>query len=277
MFGYVVVNKPELKIKDYDRYREYYCGLCHVLKKEQGITTQITLNNDMTFLNILLSSLYEPKDIIKKERCVMHPIHSHIARYNEYTSYCAKMTIVLTYLKCDDDVRDDNSKSRNLYKRVLQKKYDRIKKEYPKKIKTIEDNLNIITSYENKNLLDLDKVANCFGEVMSALTVYKDDQWSDELSALGFYLGKYIYLIDAYEDIESDIKKKNYNPFFEKYKSNDFDTYCKNILEMMMSEVSVNLEKLPLIRDIEILRNIVYSGVWTKYELVKKKRNQEEQ
>ena len=50
MFGYVVVNKPELKFKEYDVYRSYYCGLCHALKKRHGYKGQMTLNNDLTFV-----------------------------------------------------------------------------------------------------------------------------------------------------------------------------------------------------------------------------------
>ena len=61
MFGYIVMNKPEIKMKDFDMYRTFYCGLCRELREKYGISGQITLSYDMTFVIMLLSGLYEPK------------------------------------------------------------------------------------------------------------------------------------------------------------------------------------------------------------------------
>ena len=55
MFGYIVMNKPEIKFKDFDLYRSFYCGLCRELKSKYGISGQISLTYDMTFVVILLS------------------------------------------------------------------------------------------------------------------------------------------------------------------------------------------------------------------------------
>ena len=85
----------------------------------------------------------------------------------------------------------------------------------------------------------------------------------------------YIDFDDDYDDIEDDIKKKRYNPFLDDYKRDDFDDYCYSILEMMISRSSFYFEKLPLIENVELLRNIIYSGIWTKFELIKKKRMEE--
>ena len=89
---------------------------------------------------------------------------------------------------------------------------------------------------------------------------------------LGFYLGKFIYFIDAYEDIEDDLEKENYNPLKQIYQTAQFDERCKNILELMISEATMAFERMPIIENAAIIRNILYSGVWTKYELIKKKR-----
>ena len=63
MYGYIVMNKPELKIREYERYRAYYCGLCKSLKSDAGMRGQISLSYDMTFLALLLSALYEPETV----------------------------------------------------------------------------------------------------------------------------------------------------------------------------------------------------------------------
>ena len=111
MFGYVVINKPELKFKEFDVYQSYYCGLCKTLKEKYGSRAQISLNFDLNFISILLSGLYEPETKIGESRCVMHPLSKHTTRYNECVDYAAKMTIVLTYFKCEDDWLDEQKLS----------------------------------------------------------------------------------------------------------------------------------------------------------------------
>ena len=128
---------------------------------------------------------------------------------------------------------------------------------------------------EQKNCLDLDEVSGHFGHIMASICVYQDDIFKEDLYQMGFYLGKFIYLIDAFEDVEEDLKKQTYNPFKEKFKDEHFQEDCFHLLEMMISNSSFYFEKLPLIENVELLRNIIYSGIWTKFELIKKKRMEE--
>ena len=128
---------------------------------------------------------------------------------------------------------------------------------------------------EQKNCLDLDEISGHFGHIMASICVYQEDIFKDDLYQMGFYLGKFIYLIDAFEDVEEDIKKQTYNPFKEKFEEEHFQEDCFHILEMMISNSSFYFEKLPLIENVELLRNIIYSGIWTKFELIKKKRMEE--
>ena len=86
---------------------------------------------------------------------------------------------------------------------------------------------------------------------------------------------KCYHMEHAFEDVEEDIKKQTYNPFKEKFKDEHFQEDCFHLLEMMISNSSFYFEKLPLIENVELLRNIIYSGIWTKFELIKKKRMEE--
>ena len=124
---------------------------------------------------------------------------------------------------------------------------------------------------------DIDKISSYSGELMSELFLYKEDEWKQTLSRMGFFLGKYIYIIDAYEDIEKDLKKGNYNPFSEIYQNEDFDDFVNQILTMMISECAREFEELPIIEDVDILRNILYSGVWAKFQSIRNKRKQVEE
>ena len=108
MFGYVTVNKPEIKFKDFDVYRSFYCGLCRELRERYGIPGQISLTYDMTFVVLLLSALYEPPTKKGTSRCVVHPLKPQPVRKNTVTEYCADMNVILTYYKCMDDWQDEH-------------------------------------------------------------------------------------------------------------------------------------------------------------------------
>ena len=107
------------------------------------------------------------------------------------------------------------------------------------------------------------------------LVGFKEDEWEENLRRIGFYLGKFIYILDAYDDIEKDKKKGCFNPFIQKETERTFDDWIKQLLMLAAVEFAKEFEKLPIIeKDVEILRNIIYSGVWTRYEEVKHRRNE---
>lgn len=265
MFGYVLVNKPELKIKEFDLYRSYYCGLCHKLKERHGNLGRMTLNFDTTFLVMLLSDLYDVKSEEKCSRCIVHPVKEHCSITNEITEYCADMCILLTYFKCLDDWNDEKKLSKNMLAKSLKRKCKKVEKAYPNKVKFVESKLEELAKIESSQITGVDDAARAFGELMAEIFVYKEDAWKDDLYKIGFYLGKFIYLLDAYEDLEKDIKEGTYNPFKGIAQNEDFDEYVLNLLMMMISECTDSFERLPLIENVEILRNILYSGVWVRF------------
>lgn len=273
MFGYVTVNKPELKIKDYYRYKGYYCGLCKTLKERHGRLGQITLTYDMTFLVILLTSLYESKTEFREERCLAHPAKKHPVLTNVMTEYAADMNIALTYHNLLDDWKDEKSVKGLAGSQMFQRKYRRIEQQYPRQCKVIEETLEKLQKLEAENSQQVDEVAGCFGELMAELFIYQKDEWEETLRKVGFYLGKFIYLMDAYEDVEQDIENHSYNPLIELSTKEDFEDTSKQMLIMMMAECTKALEKLPLVMDAEIMRNIVYAGVWTKYDKLHQEKN----
>ncbi|MGM9530671.1 DUF5685 family protein [Intestinibacter sp.] len=277
MFGYVLINKEELRFREFDVYRSYYCGMCQVLKKRSGNLAQATLNYDMTFLQLLLTSLYEPETKLEVFRCKLHPFKKTIKRTNEITDYIADMNLFLSYLKCVDDWKDERKISSKLYSFLISRKIKKIRKLYPGKTNKLENILKASREYESKNEYDIDKIAAYSGELMAEIFLYREDEWREPLCKMGFFLGKYIYLMDAYEDIEKDVKKGNYNPFTEIYKNENFDDFVQKILTMMISECAREFENLPIIEDVDILRNILYSGVWSKYKSVRNKREKLEE
>ena len=323
MFGYVVVNKPELKFREFDVYRAYYCGLCHSLSKRHGLSGQLTLSYDMTFLVILLSSLYEPEHNVTSKRCVVHPLRRQNIISSEFTDYVADMNVILSYFKCLDDWHDDRSVLKLAYSKLLKK--GSIGKNlnnvhatsdstddgsvaatqpsavddgsvaatqpnsdsnnqnsyftddsghlhispdysYKNKIEAISSLLDELGTREKMNETNVDVVAGLFGKIMQILFVPFDDIYAKGLGRMGFYLGKFIYIMDAFDDVEEDVKKGRYNVFSNCYTDPDFETHVKDMLKMMMAECSDAFEMLPAVDNADILRNILYSGVWNSYE-----------
>ena len=275
MYGYVVVNKPELKFREFDVYRSYYCGLCKVLGKEYGFTGKISLSYDMTFLIMLLSGLYEPKTEYGKEKCLVHPVAKHEYRINEVTDYVADMNILMMYYKCMDDWQDEHKPLRYAYAGILKNCGNMHMSAYPEKIQSIRNALEELSSLEKQGETDVDRVAGCSGRIMEEILAFRKDVWESSLRRLGFYLGKFIYILDAYDDVEKDAENGNYNPFLEKYKIEGFEEEVRRLLMMMLAECCREFEKLPILRYGDILRNILYSGVWCRFAAIGQKRREE--
>ena len=274
MFGYVTVCEPELKVKDLKKYRAYYCGLCRTLKEDYGFMGQMTLTYDMTFAVILLSSLYETIAKHEEHRCKVHPVKRQHMLRNEITSYAAAMNVLLAYYHMEDDWQDDHKVSSLMTKSLIQGKAKKIIEKYPRQSEIIRKSLEELGECEHENSMDIDRAAGCFGRLMAELFVWKEDIWEKTLRKMGFYLGKFIYLMDAYEDIEKDRKKGNYNPWKPIAQEKDFDDRARQILMMEAAEASRQFEKLPIIEYVDILRNILYSGIWTKYDRIKSREKE---
>ena len=271
MFGYVSINKLELKVKEYYRYRAYYCGLCRMLKMRYGIRGQITLTYDMTFLIMLLTSLYEPEPVEEYHRCAAHPTMTHWMIMNGYTRYAADMNVAMAYHHLMDDWRDEGKVMSRSAAMALGGAYKKIEARYPMKMRAIVKNLARLHELEGRKSGNLDEVSACFGRIMELLLVYKRDHWEPYLRRVGFYLGKYIYLLDAWDDLEEDKRNKAYNPLLYCQQQPVTRERMQNDLLSTIALCAQEAERLPLVQDAQILRNILYSGVWTRFE--QKKRN----
>lgn len=277
MFGYVTAYKPELKMKDFYKYKAYYCGLCKVLREKHGFLGQLTLTYDMTFLVILLHSLYESDMNFEEHRCVVHPAKKQKMLYNEITEYAADMNIVLTYFHFVDDWKDEKSKAGLVGVRAFRKTYLEIEKKYPKKCRIIRSCLKKLQACEEQKEENIDITARYFGELMAELLTYRQDVWTKTLRRMGFYLGKFIYILDAYDDVEQDLESGSYNALISLYGEADFDERCKEMMTYVLAECTSQFERLPCIEDADILRNILYVGVWEKYDKKQLEKNKEEE
>lgn len=280
MFGYININQKELSEDNKKAYQSYYCGLCRRLKSSCGTKGQMLLNYDMTFLVVLMTGLYELENEEVEFTCSLHPTKKRTAWLNEATDYAADMNVILAYYNMLDDWKDEKAYTKRAFAKMLDKDYQRILQKYPRQVKAIEVFMEKQEQAEQNKEENLDLVAGLTGEMLGEVFAWKDDVWKEELKTMGFYMGKFIYIMDAYEDFDEDRKKKAYNPLNMMIKDNqenedNFDTLCKLLLTSMMSECAKSFERLPILLHADILRNILYSGVWSKYEYLQLKKKKQ--
>lgn len=156
------------------------------------------------------------------------------------------------------------------YAKLLEGRNRKNEAVYRRKAERIVAFLEELSALEKAGEMDIDKMSGCFGKIMEEIFAYREDMWEPTLRRMGFYLGKFIYLLDAYEDVEKDVENENYNPFTGDYIIKGFEERVRQILIMMLAESCREFEKLPIIKYADILRNILYSGVWCRFEEVSK-------
>ena len=261
MFGYVTASIKELDQDMQQRYSAVYCGICRRIRIQSGNVARLGLSYDMAFLALLLMSLYEPEETSGDKACLMHPIRKCPWVDNRYVQYAADMNVVLSYYNCLDDWEDDGKISARLLAQQFGKHVPEIQARYPRQCKAIRDCIRRLTELEKENCPNPDEPASCFGELMGQLLTYEEDLWAPSLGQMGFYLGRFIYLLDAALDYDKDEKKRKYNPYLAMGTGKDWARW-EEYLVLTMGRCTENFEKLPLVQDKPLLDNILYSGVW---------------
>lgn len=262
MFGYVIANIDDLAEAEKVRYREAYCGLCRALGARGGQRCRPTLTYDMTFLALLLSSLYEPAETRKDARCVLHPTKPGTYVASECIDYAADLSIALSYFKFLDDWNDDGKRTARAAAALLAKPYARVKERLPRQCAAIEAGIADLRAIECAREGTIDTAANRFGIVLGELFAWRDDVWEGELLRLGGHLGRFVYLMDAAMDCEDDAKTGNYNPLVI---AGCAPEDARELLETVMASAVRSFERLPLEQDLHLLRSVMYAGVWQNY------------
>ncbi|MCR4672881.1 MAG: DUF5685 family protein [Lachnospiraceae bacterium] len=277
MFGYIMPNREELKIREDQIYHSYYCGLCRTLGSRYKARGRMTLNYDMTFLVILLTSLYELDIKESSFTCPVHPAKKQRERISDASAYAADMNIILSYYNLLDKWNDEGDRKSKAAAALLKGDLDKASVLHPEKARKIEEGLKELSAFEKSGVKDIEKAASITGRMTAQVFAWKQDEWEENLAKIGFFLGKFIYFLDAYEDIDKDISSGSYNPFKEIRNDPGFDERCKEILVMQISECCRVFERLPIIdENLGILRNILYSGAWSKFAAAWQKRVKED-
>ena len=280
MFGYILPEKSELKVREYEMFRAYYCGVCKSIGSRHGQIPRTVLNYDCTFLALLLSSLVDTDLTVKQERCIAHPTSKrHIVRKNEIIDYASDMNIILAYYKLWDNWNDERSVLAVSAMLFLKSPFKKLKRKYDEKCDIIEKRLKELSALEKAHCDSMDRVAEPFAKLMEEIMAYEPlchvENQEKALRWIGYNIGKWIYILDAYDDIEKDIKSKAYNPFLSKYSydgrdievyKNKFKGEVEFTLTYSLGQIAKAYELFDKKINAEIVDNIIYMGMLRKTE-----------
>lgn len=271
MFGYVKPQIPELKVKEHELYKACYCGLCRTMGKKTGCISKMSLSYDFVFLVLLRKVAEKRSGEIKMRRCVAHPfVRRAMLEIDPSLEYCAKTSVMLTKLKLKDNVSDSRGIKRIFAKianlvSVFFKKTDKELLPLEKKLSACIDKLSEL---EKTNTDSVDDVSSVFGELLSAVASYGlEGKEADLCAKIGYHLGKWIYVIDACDDVESDAKTGSFNAIinsFGKEPSEEARDMLRISMMLELDEMSKAVEELDFSchRDVEgVIKNTVYLGM----------------
>lgn len=266
MFGYIKPYNPELKVRELEMYKSIYCSVCKSLGKKFGATAKFLLNYDATFLAMLLLAFESEPFHVCKKRCTVNPLKKckYIESQDKIFQYAATVTILLSYNKFIDDIHDSSGFKKFIAKIlscVYKRRYKKIKQVIPNLAYKIETNM-ISQNKIEQNTASIDACAHPSASILSHVLSFpykaKNPGTYRILQELGYHIGRWVYFIDAADDVEKDKKNKNFNPFL---KNNTSPDEIIKILNQAIARTLAAFDLLKLNSLQPILENTILQGL----------------
>lgn len=273
MFGYVTVGNNQMTEEEYAVFSSYYCGVCKATGKIASQMSRLGLSYDITFLALVLSSLYAETKICESG-CIIHPIKKRRCVIDDKAvSYAAAAGVVLTYLKFRDDWQDDRSIKALIGMLGFYRGCSKAKKVLGREYEIIEKQLAILSEYEKNGSNSIDDTAEAFGKILECLFTPEFVAYENQrraLAWLGFNLGRWIYMIDAVNDLERDLKSGSYNPFIEMGYTNH--KKCAEDMELSLTltldGIATAFELIDIKQNKEVIAKIIYISLKEKQQSI---------
>ncbi len=281
MFGYVRADTPYLYIKDDNLYRAMYCGVCKGIGQVCGQAARMGLSYDVTFLSVILHNIAGIDVTIEKSHCLTHCVRSRkMAEVDELTRQLGALNTALVYYKCTDDIEDgDKGRLKRLW---FQGGFHRAKKKYPELERIVRENLAKQAELERANTDSFDRAADCTANMLAAACDYMLGEKATPATHNLFYaVGKWIYLVDALDDYDKDVKKGAYNPFALAYKAGNRKALLEGesgeeiryAFHALFYDIRENLSKIHFHFNRDLSDNILLRGLPATTERVMKCEN----
>ena len=240
MFGYIRPAKERLNAHDEELFQAVYCGLCHELGRKYGFSARFVLNFDFTFLAILLSKTQEPE--CSACRCVAHPCKARcVMAHTASLEVAADHSIVLAWWQLRDHIKDHGllkSLPYRLAALFLRSAYRKASRCVPEFDASVQRHLSVLAAREREHCASLDQAAEPFAALMADIAAVAPDELHRRVMAEIFYhLGRWIYLVDAADDLKKDFEAGCYNPLRYRYGLTD-----GTLDEKTQQEVALSLD-----------------------------------
>lgn len=222
MFGYIKTRRAELRVREYEYYRASYCGLCRAMGKCTGQCSRLLLSYDFAFLVNVRMALQGTVPTFRRRNCIAHPFRRRVMmEENDELRYAAAASMILAYEKCRDDVSDERGGRRfkaRLRCFFLKNAYRRAAKCYPELALAVRGHLERLSLLERENRPSVDEVALIFGDLLADIVAHGLEGDKQRIAqTIGRQTGRFIYMVDAIDDLPEDLKRKRFNPFLLLY------------------------------------------------------------
>ena len=294
MFGYVKPFIPELKVYENEIYKAIYCGLCKQLGQSYNQLSRLTLSYDIVFLVLFALGISEENIEFQREKCIVHPLKKNLCLQKCMAlENAADISLIFSYFKFMDNVEDEKF-FKKLLSRVgligFKRMYEKAKAKRADIASVVEKLMHNQAEVEKNTSCSLDQacdpIAKCLGLVVRT---FSDDLKTQKiLYRIGYMVGRYIYIMDALDDLNKDCKSGSFNPFLNKYRS---DGLTKNFkindcikqeifqnallaLNFSVAQLAQAFELLEFGNYKSIVKNIIYFGLKSVEKKVFDKYNQ---
>lgn len=282
MFGYIRPQKSELLVREYEQYRGVYCSLCRELGKQYGKLSRMILTYDCTFFAMLLLALTEECPAFEKKKCVVNPLKACVFCKNggEAMDLAAALSVIMAYQKVRDNIADSRLLRRiPAYSALPYVSGARKKaaKKYPQLDEIVSVAMLEQAAVEQTPQKSIDFYAepsakmleNVFSLAVGAPELTPKDRVARQV---GYFLGRWVYIMDAADDVEKDWQEKAFNPFLikagligtqilEKELAGKIRQDANQMLNATLSQLLAALNMLDLIHFNTILHNIIEQGL----------------
>ncbi len=340
MLGYVKIDKGELKVREYEVYTGYYCGVCKSIGCRYGQLPRMVLSYDAAFLAILLASLSDESDAPVQEHCIAHPvIKKKTVIRNRAIDYAGDVMLILAWYKLADDAADEGKVYAKPVMLMMKRIFRRLTSLYPELCSSIESHLSALSALEREKCASIDMAAEAFSKIMEDIfteglrAVYGSeppqktspgtdrgdpgmhDDHTDSgtspggsenadgssasnasgmqsepcgfaspgtdtrelLARAGYHLGKWVYMIDAVDDIEENIESGAYNPLLFRFNFDAANETADEFRTRIEPDLRFNLyhylamlsrctDSLNIRKNAGIIENVIYFGLNRKTE-----------
>ena len=271
MFGYLRPLQGELKVRELERFKACYCGLCHALRKKYGLPARFILSYELVFLAMLL---WDPDDspVIRKKRCIASPCRKkRCCAINPALDTCSGYSVILTWWKLRDTIADESffrTIPHRLALVVLSGAYRKASRQFPEFCGKVGKEVVSLAEYEMNGEKSLDGAADKFAHILSSVTPESaQENIRRPMMELLYHLGRWVYIIDACDDYVEDLKIKRYNPVKTRYPPDDGRLPEDGIAQLRATLTHSNnllclaFELLPENSWADIIRNMIYLGM----------------